>query len=376
MIYQNIFKISISILLIFALGACQENPSAIENEDLETSLQISKEQFNTEQMSFGMIQEHAFEKTIKTTGKIVLPPQHKALIYSAIAGKVKQVIKDFNSNIKKGELLLTVESNAFIQLQQEYLELLAEFSAVENNYNRVKTLFKEKISSQKEFIESESAFLILKAKKEGLKAQLKNLEINTKDLEQGIIQEYLKIYSPIDGVVNEIKINIGQYISPQDQLMSIVDLNGAQLHFMIYSQLVNQVEKGQNINFYSSGSPDIISKSKIKYVGKSVNKEIQGITCVADISHIEGISFIPGMLMQVEVKTSEQRLLSIPNSSLVKSGKSYFVLLQNKEEDNIYYFEKKQVNIGQQEKDFSEILPPLFKGRILNNGSYYFNTEE
>lgn len=376
MIYQNIFKISISILLIFALGACQETPSVSENEETEASIQVSKEQFNNEQMSFGMIQEHAFEQTIKTTGRIVLPPQHKALIYSSIDGKVKQVVKDFNSNIKKGELLLTVESNAFIQLQQEYLELLAELSAVENNYNRVKTLFKENISSQKEFIENESAFLMLKAKKEGLKTQLKNQNINIKDLDQGIIQEYLNIYSPIDGVVNEIKINIGQYISPQDQLMSIVDLNGAQLHFMIYSQLVNQVEKGQNINFYSSGSPDIISKSKIKYVGKSVNKEIQGITCVADISHIEGISFIPGMLMQVEVKTSEQKLLSIPNSSLIKSGNSYFVLLQNKEEDNVYYFEKIQVNIGQQEKVFSEILPPLFKGRFLNNGSYYFNTEE
>jgi cobalt-zinc-cadmium efflux system membrane fusion protein len=141
---------------------------------------------------------HTFTKFFKTNGIVTASPQSKADVYSYIPGIVKSVFVNPGTHVRKGQRLCTLESRVFIDLQQQYLESLAKLKAVENDYQRIKSLYEQNISSQKDYIAIESSYKMLNAKIEALRAQLKILNVSIKNLEDGQISIRLAVLSPVE----------------------------------------------------------------------------------------------------------------------------------------------------------------------------------
>ena len=215
------------VLAIIFFNSCGGEKKSSENENMEKEdnslVEVTQEQFNSMKMEVATLQEREFDNTIKASGKIDVPPKSRAKVTSFVGGYVKTTSLLVGDRVTKGQPLLTLESPEYIDLQQSYLEIAGQMEYLKSEYERQKTLFDEKISSQKKYLEAESDYKRAKATYESLRQKLNMLRINPAQVEQGKFSSYITVYSPISGDITANNANVGMAISPTDAIMEIVE---------------------------------------------------------------------------------------------------------------------------------------------------------
>ncbi len=326
-------------------------------------------------MQLGGLTMHTFSKIYKTNGIITASPQSKADVYSYVPGIVKTVKVNLGSRVRKGQLLCTIESKEFINLQRQYLESLAALRATEADYKRIKSLFEQKIASQKDYIAIESEYNMLQAKLKALKAELKILNVNIKNLEAGNLSVYLQIIAPIAGYITLQNTNVGQFIDSQDLLMKIIDNNDLQVHFYVYQEMVGKLQEGQLLTLYSPDNVDKRYTARIFSIGKYIDPETKSIDCLAEPDDELKKGFVDGMYFQVEVKTDTITAPAVPGEAILKSGNKYFLLVRESEDEHNLYMRMEQIETGIVGDGFTQILTGKPLDNILLRGAYYFRAQ-
>lgn len=371
-------KSSIFVLVIPAiiLSGCSNAPENIEgNSNTGHLVRITHEQFNAEQMELGNTVMHTFTRVYRTNGIASASPRSRADVYSYISGIIRSVSVNLGSRVKKGQELCTIESKEFITLQQQYLEALAKLKATELDYQRIKTLYDENISSHKEFIAIESKYKILKATIKALKAELKMLHVNIPELEKGNISIHLRVLAPVQGTITEQNVNIGQFVDSQELLMKIIDNSDLQLIFYVYQENVNKLKNGQILDIYTPGNPKEVYKATIISLGKAIDPDTKSIECLARPEDRVKEIFVDGMYFQVEVELDTVNSLALPSQAILKTDNRYYVLVKEKEDDNSMYFRKEKVNPGIVAGDYTQVLGNKPLKEVLVKGTYYFQTQ-
>ncbi|MCF6241085.1 MAG: efflux RND transporter periplasmic adaptor subunit [Bacteroidales bacterium] len=370
---KSITTLFILTTVAILMSSCGNKENSEEQAAVNEHLvQISKEQFEAENMQLGDTKMHTFKKVFKTNGIVTASPQSKADVYSYLSGIIKSIQVNPGVFVRKGQLLLSIESKEFINLQRDYLEALAQFKATNADYKRVKELYDEKISSQKEYFSIESKYKMLQAKIQALKAELKIVNVNFSSLESGNISSYLNIYAPIKGYVSNLKCNTGEFINSDVLIMQIIDNSNLQLHFFVYQETVGNLQIGQKVNIYSPDNSGKTYSASINYIGKSIDKESKSIRCIAEPeNHLKKI-FVDGMYFQVEVITDSIIAPALPSEAIIKSGDAYYVLVKEKEDAENLYFKKKYLKTGINDKDYTQIIDNKNLNGVLVKGTYYY----
>ena len=373
--FYQFFVLTGMIPLSILLSGCTGTTEGSEERGDESLITISREQFEAEQMQLGGTVMHTFTRGFKTNGIVTASPQSKADVYSYVSGIIKSVKVNLGSYVKKGQLLCTIESKEFINLQRQYLEAVAGLKAVEADYHRVKKLYEQKISSQKQFISIESEYNMLKAKLRALKAELKILNVNMKKLEAGNLSAYLFIHSPIDGYITLLSSNVGQFIDSQTLLMKVIDNRDLQVHFYVYQEQIGKLKTGQLLKLYSPDNPENIHTAKVSTIGKYIDPETKSIDCLAEPDENLRKIFVDGMYFQVEVQTDTVTTVAVPEAALLKSGSKYYLLRKEQEDENYLYLRKTEVGTGINGDGFTQILVDKPMNDILIKGAYYFRIQ-
>ena len=375
---MRFFNISVKLILIAAatmVAGCSDSTDKEEESNSVHLIQISHEQFKAEQMQLGNAVMHPFTQVFKTNGIVTASPQSKAYVYSYISGIIKSISVNLGSYVRKGQELCTIESKEFISIQQQYLESLAKFKATESDYQRVKSLYNEKISSQKAFLAIESEYKMLIAKIKALKAELKILNVNLKNLEDGNFETYLPVLSPIEGYITLQNCNLGQFVDSQKLLMKIIDNRNLQLHFFVYQETVSKLQTGQMLDIFSPDNSENIYTGKITSIGKSIDPETKSIKCIAELKDNLRQVFITGMYFQVEVIIDTLNAKAIPSEAIFKTGNKYYVLVKEKQDNNSLFFRKEEVKTGVVSSGFTQIIGDESLNDVLIKGTYYYKTE-
>ena len=85
---------------------------------------------------------------------IDVPPENRASVTAFMGGFVKKTPLLVGDRVKKGQLLVVLENQEFVQMQQDYLEVFNQLDYLKAEFERNQTLFKEKIASQKNFLQA------------------------------------------------------------------------------------------------------------------------------------------------------------------------------------------------------------------------------
>src|SRR3989337_1462219 len=205
-------KIGIAILMITALGIAAFLSLRNEEDALK---------FRTEKVVRGDI-----EAAVTATG--TLNAVTTVLVGTQVSGTIKNIHADFNSPVKKGELIVEIDPATFeAQAEQARANLLAaranlEKSALalidtERTMNRDKELFSKDFVARSELDTAETNYETAKAQVSAAKAQVAQAEAALKASETNL--RYTKILSPVDGVVvsrNVDEADIGRIQISQD----------------------------------------------------------------------------------------------------------------------------------------------------------------
>ena len=365
-----------SILLISALlflGCANDDNSEVQGEATKNndSIYVSKSQFENAQMKLGHLLEKDFELSIHVNGVIDVPPQNVAEISAYSGGYIKNLPLLIGEQVKKGEVLVTLENPEFIHMQQTYLEISQQVAYLKSEYERQKTMLEENITSQKSFLKAESEYRTAMARSSGLKKNLEMLNIDPVSVMKGNIVSVVNIYSPIDGFITEIAVNTGTYVSPADKVMKIINTNHIHLELNVFEKDLHWIKKGQEINFRVPEVSKEYFNGEVHLVGTTIDTKSRIGLVHGHIDEEQEADFTTGMFVEADIITSSDTRLALPEEAVVElEGRNYVLVLESEDADT-YTLSPLEVKLESRNNGFVSIQSPLpLNKRFLIKGGF------
>ncbi len=367
-----------TVAIIFWVGIISCNSSkSNENEAVQTAetssiIEVSAEQFKSAQMELQPIAPQQFFESVKTNGFIDVPPTDRAMVSATMGGFVKISHLLIGEQVKKGQLLLTLENPDFIEIQQNYLELIEKLNYLKSEYERQKTLFNEKITSEKNFLKAESDYKSAVANSNGLAQKLRLLNINPSTVKTGKFTSAIPVYSPINGSVTQVNASVGKFMDASEVLVEIIDDVHKHIELVIFEKDVLTVKVGQKIKFKLPENSSNIYTGEVHLIGKSIDEKNRTVKVHGHLEN-EKQNFLVGMFVEAEIITNEVQKIALPVEAFIEEDAAFYILVLTAQKENMYYFEKQAVKIGLKNERFIEILDAtnLLKGKqILVKGVF------
>ncbi len=374
-INRLIFTIS-SLLLISCGNSKKEIASEVE---VASDIQVTEKQFSGNSMQLGKLEEREFPQMVEATGVIDVPPENKAVITPFIGGYVKNTPLLIGDKVKNGQFLVSLENPEYVELQQGYLDALEQLRFLKSEYERQKTLAEENITSQKNFLKAESDYKRNLSRYNALKKKLQMLNIDPAKVEKGDITSMVNLYAPISGSITSMMISKGMYVSPADELMQIIDVDHLHLELNVFEKDVMKLKTGQDILVNIPEATEDTLAAEIHLIGKSIDDEKRTVRVHGHFKDEKETNFATGMFVDAQIITGKNKTWALPTESIVSLDDKNYVLELNSKEKGIYYFDRKEVETGENYNGFTEIKNPGEIGEgaeILVKGAFPLITSE
>jgi multidrug efflux pump subunit AcrA (membrane-fusion protein) len=161
---------------------------------------------------------------------------------------------------------------------------------------------------------------------------------------------YANIPAPIDGFVAERTADLGEYVSPQQKVATIVRTNPLRIRIDIPEQAIPEVQVGQSVSITTSAWPDRNFSGRVARIAPSVSATSRTLTVEAEIENSSGV-LKPGQFATVRIlqQRAEPAVLVPARSVLTQAGVSRVFVVKDG------HAEQRLVQMGQTEGDLIEI---------------------
>lgn len=358
-----LFLILSTLLMVACSNKDSEKAESLEVSTIKEELPIAngikqitftRDQYNLAEIGTGEIEMRNLSNIIKLNGLIDVEPESMASVSAPLGGYLKSAGRLPGEEIKKGQVLAKIENPEFIQIQQGYLESLSRLQFLEEEFNRQKKLREEDINSAKTFQQVSSDFKIMQGRVKAYEQQLALVGISRSSVQNGNITRTANLYAPISGFIKVSNVNIGDYVSPQDVLFELVNLNDVHLALNTFEKDLLNLEVGQTVKFSLSDENTFNRTAKIFLIGKATGSDRKTpVHCHINKEDKKGL--LPGMYIKAWVESGTNKQNAIPSEAIVQYEGKDFVILQTEETESGYTFKLEQVKKGIEQEGYTAI---------------------
>lgn len=363
---KNTLLIIILVALVVACGKKQETVNEEKAPVNENSVQMTDAQLKTAGIAVGKPENKNISAVLNLSGTVDVEPGNIVSISFPLGGYLKSAKLIPGMQVRKGEAIAQMEDPKYIDLQQDYLTAKANLVFTEGEFNRQQELNKSKATSDKVFQQAQANYTSQKVLLKSLSEKLMLIGINPDKLDENSISRIANIYSPIDGYVSAVNVNVGKFVNPSDEMFEIVNPSNVHLVLNVFEKDVNKLWPGQQLIAYSNAHPEEKFPAEIYLVGRELSEErFIEVHCHFARKTKE---LIPGMFMNAEIELQNANALVVPSDAIVSfENKQYLFVEKSKGE-----FEMAEVKIGNSENGVTEILSPniLASANIAVKGAY------
>jgi HlyD family secretion protein len=364
-------------------------------------------------------------ETVSATGKI--QPEIEVKISSEVSGEIIDLPIKEGQVVKKGQLLVKINPDLYTSGYNRTISNLsgtkaglsqadATFKEAKASYDRSKTLFDKGIISKSEWDKAIAAFESAKANKESAYYNVQSANATVREAKDNLGRT--TIYSPADGTISSIGVELGERVLGTQQMTGTEILRVANLANMEVEVDVNEndivkISIGDSTNI----SVDAYLKKEFKGIVTSISNSASTATTADQVTNfkvkvrilkesyqdlLEGkpenfSPFRPGMTATVDIITTrKEKVIGVPISSvLVKSDttatKSYMVKEETEDKKVTAKSDKKfecvfvkvgdkakirVIKTGIQDDTNIEVVSGLKKGDVVIIGPYTTVTKD
>jgi HlyD family secretion protein len=261
------------------------------------------------------IDRGSITRVVSATG--TLQPLVSANVGSTVSGPVQSVSVDFNSQVRAGQELARLDPTPFqqriVQAQAQLAQAQAQAAVANSDYQRYALLQQRGFASAQLMAQQRAARDTARAAVQAAAAQVASART---DLERSIIR------SPIDGVVVDRQVNVGQPVASSLQAATLFiiaqDLSRLQANITVDEADIGDVEQGMPVKFTVDAFPDRAFDGRVSQVRQQgvADQGVVSYTVVVEADN-PGRQLLPGMTANAEI-VIEQRdnVLRVPNTAL------------------------------------------------------------
>jgi HlyD family secretion protein len=305
----------------------------------------------------GKLERGPLQSTVSASGTV--NPVTQVSVGTQVSGQIKELLVDFNSEVKAGQLIALIDPETFdYRVRQAQADVEAAQAAVltatagtaasraavsrakvdwveaQRDHDRKKSLVEKQFIAQSE---SDKASALVNTTREGVssaeaqlgvtEAQVKSAQANVAQRQAGLAQARVdlartRITSPVDGIVIKRTVERGQTVAASLQAPELFviaqNLQDMQVDASIDESDVSRIRLGQHATFTVDAFPGQNFDGEIRQVRKAPQSVASVVTYVVVIGFSNtGGRLLPGMTANVRVVTDQrENVLKIPNAAL------------------------------------------------------------
>ena len=354
---------SLSAIFITACGsdngkeaAVNENliPPSLRSQDVKKQIiRLDDKQVKELNIKTVTIKKGQFNYFILLPGVTYPAPDNIYLVSSAINGLVVTLKARDGEYVRKGELLLEIESLEFANMASEYLQARAEYLYRESQLTRIKNLVEKGITPQRVLEKAESEYTRAHAAVLATHARLKAIGVRQSQIDQWnngkIDQPRLRIYSAIDGIVAERLVDLGQAVTSNQKMLTIINMNKVLVRGYASPEEYSLIHPGDSVIITLKNSPGKRLLAAVTTINPTLEKINKSIS-VNIITRTKNMWPKPGQNVRIKVKAKTPfAVYSIPLSALQYEGDKPTIFVQLDEKT----YEKRPITLTKITEDYA-----------------------
>jgi len=360
---------SVSFIFIFSCDSDTQTESSVNEELVPPSLQnnesknqlirLNEKQAMELNIKTVEVKKSRFDYTISLPGVTYPAPDNIYLVSSAINGLVVTLKARDGEYVRKGDLLLEIESLEFANMASEYIQARAEDLYQESQLSRVKKLVDKGISPQRVLEKAEAEYTRAHAAVLATHARLKAIGVRQSQIERWnagkIDQPRLRLYSAINGVVAERLIDLGQAVSGNQKMLTIINMDKVLVRGYASPDEFNMIHPGDSVKIGLKNSRDKGLNATVTTVNPTLDRINKSIS-VNIIAKTKNMWPKPGQNVRLEVKVKTPfPVFSIPLSALQFEGDKPTIFVQI----NKSTYEKRPITLTKITEEFAIVKSGL-----------------
>lgn len=294
--------------------------------------------------------------TIKSRRSVNIMPQ--------VDGNLTQLLVKSGDHVKAGQLLMVVDplrQQALVDAQkstENQKKALFDFNKIE--IERQRKLFEAGVTSRDTLDQAEQAFQNTRADYESAVASRKSLEEQL---------GYYRIRAPFDGVVGDVPVHLGDYVSTSTVLTTVDENKDLEAYIYVPTERSGDVHLGQSVSIIDENDK-VQESTKVDFLSPQVDTQLQGILLKAPV-HSTAIALRTAQLVKARLVWSSSPKPVIPVLSVSRLGGQPFVYVAEGQ-DGKFVAKQRSITLGGTKDNDYVVLSGLKEGdKLIVSGTQF-----
>jgi cobalt-zinc-cadmium efflux system membrane fusion protein len=295
---------------------------------------------------------------LQLQGEIQFNGDRVAHVVPRLAGVVVGSAKNLGDPVKKGELLITLESQTLADLRSERLAALTRLELARTTFDREKRLWEGKISAEQDYLASRTALAEAEIAYRTATQKLAALGLTPAEIARGGAEGLTRyeIRAPIDGLVIEKHAAVGEAVKEDATIFVVADLSTVWVEMTVYPKDLDKVKVGQQVTVRATAFA-ATAEGRVSYVGSLVGEQTRSAKARVTLPNPER-AWRPGLFVTVDLVENEAEVpVAVPVGAI-----------QDYRDGNVVFgrfgdvFEARPVELGRTDGRTVEIVKGLAAG--------------
>ena len=273
-----------------------------------------------------------------------------------LPGTVDRIAFEAGRAVREGEVLALLDTR---QEQAQLAAAEAQRELARLSFDRMQGLLNANVVSRAEFDRATADYRQTEARVGEIRATI----------------ERKTIRAPFSGILGIRRVNLGQYLSPGDALVTLQSLNPIYVNFGVPQQAMTQVRAGRRVRVTASDLSGVEFAGQVTAIDSVVDESTRNVQAQATLANPDG-KLRPGMFVQAEVIVgATTSVVSLPASAISYApfGNSVFVVTDLRDPSGKQYRGVRQqfVKLGASRGDQISVLSGLKAGdEVVTSGVF------
>lgn len=249
-------------------------------------------------------------ESVRLTGTFTATEQ--VLVQSRVTGEVTEIHVERGEKVKRGALLLLLDS---ARIEAQLQENQARLDLAKTTFARNQRLRESDSATDQEVDES-------RAQVDQLRAQRALLEDQMRDT---------RLLAPFEGRVGDREVSVGQVVQPGQLLFDMVKTDPIHIRFEVPERFTGALRDGGSVRVESDVFPGEDFEGKLVFLAPSVRESTRTLPVRAELPNPDDL-LRPGMFARVFLVMEERpEAMLVPEGAVVQRGNGTSVIVRNDE---------------------------------------------
>lgn len=314
------------------------------------------------------------ENVIRISGVVKPHPDKEAQVSSRVSGKIAALFFKVGDTVKRGQRLAEIQSAEIQKLQVDLIQAENKLILHKAELDRIQRLVESKIAAQKELIAAQNQHQSDLNDIEGLTQQLILLGLPEHAVKKARAEKSVSsfaIVSPLNGVVAERSVVIGETVEPNKVIFKIFDPSVVFIEGDAFEEALPQLKVGQQVRIRLAAYPGELFTGRIARFSPVIDPQKRTIHLWVEVPN-RGGTLKPNLFADMDaVVGGGKEVLAIPSDAIITTEGASFVFVE--EEGG---FRRADIVLGARDDRFVEVKRGLLPGeRVVTLGKQQVYTK-